>query len=102
MTTALCRSCGRAFTITDDERTAVQALCRERGSVYREPMRCPPCRKQRRVPSVDAVTDEQRQCRDCGKDYSFSVGEQKFYAARNLSAPSRCPSCRAARRERTA
>lgn len=38
-------------------------------------------------------------CRDCGQDFTFSAGEQEFYASRNLTNdPGRCPSCRAARR----
>ncbi len=38
-------------------------------------------------------------CRDCGQEFTFTSGEQEFYASRNLTNdPSRCPSCRAARR----
>jgi CxxC-x17-CxxC domain-containing protein len=38
-------------------------------------------------------------CRDCGQDFTFSAGEQEFYASRSLTNdPSRCPACRAARR----
>jgi CxxC-x17-CxxC domain-containing protein len=38
-------------------------------------------------------------CRDCGQNFTFSAGEQEFFASRNLTnEPGRCPSCRAARR----
>jgi len=38
-------------------------------------------------------------CRDCGNDFTFSAGEQEFYAGKGLTnTPSRCPSCRATRR----
>jgi CxxC-x17-CxxC domain-containing protein len=38
-------------------------------------------------------------CRDCGQDFAFTAGEQEFYASRGLTNdPSRCPACRAARR----
>jgi CxxC-x17-CxxC domain-containing protein len=38
-------------------------------------------------------------CRDCGRDFDFTVGEQEFYASRGLTnTPSRCPECRAARK----
>lgn len=37
-------------------------------------------------------------CRDCGREFTFSVGEQSFYAARDFSEPTRCPECRAARK----
>ena len=38
-------------------------------------------------------------CRDCGNDFTFTAGEQEFYASKGLTnSPGRCPSCRAARR----
>lgn len=38
-------------------------------------------------------------CRDCGLDFTFSAGEQAFYASRGLTnSPGRCPSCRAIRK----
>jgi CxxC-x17-CxxC domain-containing protein len=38
-------------------------------------------------------------CRDCGKEFIFTVGEQEFYLSRGLeNEPSRCPECRQARR----
>jgi CxxC-x17-CxxC domain-containing protein len=38
-------------------------------------------------------------CRDCGREFTFTAGEQEFFAGRGFTnAPSRCPDCRAARR----
>ncbi|MDQ3809297.1 MAG: zinc-ribbon domain containing protein [Chloroflexota bacterium] len=37
-------------------------------------------------------------CRDCGQAFTFSSGEQDFYASRGFSEPTRCPDCRATRR----
>lgn len=38
-------------------------------------------------------------CRDCGQEFSFTAGEQEFYAQRGFTnEPSRCPDCRAARK----
>src|SRR3984893_14981002 len=37
-------------------------------------------------------------CRDCGQHFTFTTGEQDFYASRGYSEPSRCPDCRAARK----
>src|ERR1051326_280438 len=38
-------------------------------------------------------------CRDCGKEFTFTVGEQEFYATKGLQhEPRRCPDCRSARR----
>lgn len=49
------------------------------------------------------MADQQLQCRDCGGSFTFTDGEQEFYASKNLSAPQRCKNCRSARKaERTA
>lgn len=38
-------------------------------------------------------------CRDCGQEFTFTAGEQNFYAEKGLmNTPSRCPSCRQARK----
>jgi CxxC-x17-CxxC domain-containing protein len=38
-------------------------------------------------------------CRDCGATFTFSTGEQAFFASRGLlNPPSRCPACRANRK----
>ena len=43
--------------------------------------------------------DQTLTCRDCGQAFSFTVGEQDFFASRGFdNAPSRCPECRAARK----
>lgn len=49
-----------------------------------------------------ASADKTLMCRDCGKRFAFSVGEQEFYASRGWgNEPSRCPQCRVIRqRER--
>jgi CxxC-x17-CxxC domain-containing protein len=44
-------------------------------------------------------TDQQRVCRECGKEFVFTVSEQEFHAERGFTnAPARCPECRALRR----
>src|SRR5260370_40584691 len=46
-----------------------------------------------------AMNDQTLYCRDCNQEFTFTVGEQEFYASRGLTnAPSRCPECRAARK----
>lgn len=37
-------------------------------------------------------------CKDCGKDFVFTAGEQQFYAEREFSEPVRCKECRDARK----
>ncbi len=46
-----------------------------------------------------ALADKTLVCRDCGQQFTFTVGEQEFYLAHGLqNEPSRCPDCRTARR----
>lgn len=46
------------------------------------------------------MIDQTLYCRDCNQEFTFTVGEQEFYASRGLTnAPSRCPECRAARKQ---
>jgi hypothetical protein len=40
------------------------------------------------------LTDEQRECVDCGEAFTFSAGEQAFYERRALTPPKRCAGCR--------
>ena len=38
-------------------------------------------------------------CKDCGTEFTFSAGEQAFYAEKGFTnQPARCPACRAARK----
>jgi CxxC-x17-CxxC domain-containing protein len=47
------------------------------------------------------ATDRVLQCKDCGREFLFTVGEQEFYASRGLQHdPVRCPECRAANKAR--
>jgi CxxC-x17-CxxC domain-containing protein len=43
--------------------------------------------------------DQSLQCRDCGATFTFTAGEQEFYASKGLSAPQRCKDCRANRKQ---
>src|SRR2546429_8080664 len=46
-----------------------------------------------------ALSDQTLVCRDCNEEFVFTAGEQEFYASHRLTnTPSRCPSCRAARK----
>src|SRR5207249_11800540 len=44
-------------------------------------------------------TDKTLTCRDCGQNFTFTTGEQDFFASRGFTnEPSRCPDCRNARK----
>lgn len=45
--------------------------------------------------------DKNLTCRDCGVEFVFSAAEQDFFAEKGFTnEPSRCPECRAARKQR--
>jgi len=47
-----------------------------------------------------AFVDQVLYCRDCNQEFTFTAGEQEFFATRGLTnAPTRCPACRAARKQ---
>ncbi len=46
-----------------------------------------------------ALQDKTLVCRDCGREFIFTAGEQEFYMSRGLeSEPTRCKECRLERR----
>ncbi len=46
--------------------------------------------------------DRQLTCRECGRQFTFSAGEQQFFRAKGLqNDPGRCPDCRLAHKVRT-
>jgi CxxC-x17-CxxC domain-containing protein len=45
------------------------------------------------------LLDRTLTCRDCGRQFVFTAGEQEFFQSRGLmNEPGRCPECRAARK----
>ena len=43
------------------------------------------------------MTDKVLTCKDCGKEFTFTAGEQEFYAEKGFEhEPTRCPECRKA------
>lgn len=46
-----------------------------------------------------AYADKTLTCKDCGSQFTFTQGEQQFYASKGLlNEPTRCPDCRASRK----
>lgn len=46
-----------------------------------------------------SYTDKTLTCRECGKDFTFTAGEQEFHAEKGFTnTPGRCPDCRAQRK----
>ncbi|KJZ84366.1 hypothetical protein ClosIBUN13A_CONTIG232g03684 [Clostridium sp. IBUN13A] len=47
-----------------------------------------------------SMEDKTIVCKDCGKDFVFTVGEQEFYKEKGFdNEPVRCPDCRRARKQ---
>lgn len=39
-------------------------------------------------------------CKDCNQEFTFTAGEQEFYAEKGFqNEPGRCPACRASRKD---
>jgi len=46
-----------------------------------------------------SYTDKTLACRECGKNFVFTAGEQEFHEQKGFTnTPSRCPECRAIRK----
>ncbi|ERI90050.1 zinc-ribbon domain-containing protein [Clostridium sp. YIM B02515] len=45
------------------------------------------------------MADKNLNCKDCGKEFVFTEGEQAFYKEKGFeNEPQRCPDCRRARK----
>lgn len=40
------------------------------------------------------MSDKKISCRNCGAEFTFTSGEQEWFAERNLQEPKNCKSCR--------
>ncbi|MBT4511272.1 MAG: zinc-binding protein [Chloroflexi bacterium] len=46
-----------------------------------------------------SFTDRELQCSDCGGTFTFTTGEQEFFATKGFTNdPKRCPDCRSTRK----
>ena len=49
----------------------------------------------------EKMEDKTIVCKDCGKEFVFTVGEQEFYKEKGFdNEPQRCAECRKARKQR--
>jgi len=44
------------------------------------------------------MEDKTLVCINCGKEFTFTEGEQEFYQEKGLNEPKRCSDCRKARK----
>jgi len=47
---------------------------------------------------VAELTDKKFICKDCHKDFTFTIWEQKMFGQKGWANPTRCPICRQKRR----
>lgn len=45
-----------------------------------------------------SFSDKKLNCRDCGKEFVWTAGEQDFFSKKGFGAPLRCPECRQKRK----
>jgi hypothetical protein len=50
--------------------------------------------------SIDKIDfiDKVLTCLDCGREFTFTTGEQRYFWAKGLSEPKRCKQCRVLRK----
>lgn len=46
------------------------------------------------------LKDKTLQCKDCGKDFVYTVKDQEFYTKMNFEPPKRCKDCRKKKKEK--
>lgn len=44
------------------------------------------------------LQDKLLRCLDCGADFTFTIGEQRFFLSKKLTTPKCCPACRQKRK----
>ena len=49
------------------------------------------------IDQIDSV-DKVLTCLDCGREFTFASGEQRYFWAKGLSEPKRCKPCRVLRK----
>ncbi|MFB3852850.1 MAG: zinc-ribbon domain containing protein [Vicinamibacterales bacterium] len=50
--------------------------------------------------TTEPLADRTIECRECGTPFVWTLGEQRYYAERDFSAPKKCRPCREAARAR--
>ena len=48
--------------------------------------------------NLPVTEDKEITCKDCGRHFVFSIGEQEFYKSKNFLEPKRCRQCAKKRR----
>ena len=62
--------------------------------VEEEPLKRQEERKKKVMENIKLI------CKDCGKEFDFTVGEQRFYEEKGFAQPIRCKECRDAKKAR--
>jgi len=47
---------------------------------------------------MEGIEDKKLVCCECGAEFTFSIGEQRYFDSKGLSIPKRCPVCRLKRK----
>jgi len=51
------------------------------------------------IPRHNRYEDRTLKCIDCGEEFIFATGEQRYFEKRQLVEPKRCPECRQKRKK---
>jgi hypothetical protein len=63
---------------------------------FNDPLRCEACKKRKKnqQQSMDGVEDKDIACCDCGRNFTFSAGQQRFFQMKGFDDPLRCEACK--------
>lgn len=96
-----CKSCRAAFRIECGARVAVVGGVKlsseptDRRVWGQKPGQLTPCAKIQKGVLYQMFEDKVLVCKDCGQEFTFTAGEQEFYAEKGFdNAPARCKACR--------
>jgi len=96
-----CKSCRAAFKTECGARVAVVGGVKlsseptDRRVWGQKPGQPTPCAKIQKGVLYQMFEDKVLVCKDCGQEFTFTAGEQEFYAEKGFdNAPARCKACR--------
>ena len=96
-----CKSCRAAFRIECGARVAVVGGVKlsseptDRRVWGQKPGQPTPCAKIQKGVLYQMFEDKVLVCKDCGQEFTFTAGEQEFYAEKGFeNEPVRCKECR--------
>ena len=82
------------YNVTNNQCDIIKQQKKNQKKVEEEPLKRQEERKKKVMENIKLI------CKDCGKEFDFTVGEQRFYEEKGFAQPIRCKECRDAKKAR--